>query len=125
MESVLSVEPTASFQVQAVSVIESDAFLFQQVRWRMSPPLRDRLWEGHLAFGVDDAMPRDPDCRIEALNDAANEAGPPRHPGHGGDLAIGCNPAQRDAADDGANSFDGCIALEWGRPMQVALRSRP
>jgi hypothetical protein len=60
--------------------------------------------------------------RVKALKYAANKTGPPRQAGHRGDLAIGCNPAQRDATDYGANSFDCFIALGLGSLKQLALR---
>jgi len=62
---------------------------------------------------------------VKALKDTANKTGTPWHAGHRGDLAIGRNPARRDAADDGANGFDGFIALEVGSLKQLALRWHP
>ena len=82
--------------------------------------MRERL--GNLALGVDDAVPRDLGYRVKALKDTANKAGTPRQAGHRGDLAISCNPARRDAADYGAKSFDGFIALGLGSLKQLALR---
>ena len=119
--SLFLVEPAAAFQVQAVSVVKSDAFLFQQAPLEDVAAIAGQAM-GHLAFGVDDAVPGDLGCRVKALKYAANKAGPPRQAGHRGDLAIGCNPTQRDAEDDGANSVDGFIALGWGSMKQLALR---
>jgi hypothetical protein len=59
---------------------------------------------------------------VKALKYAANKAGTPRQAGHRGDLAIGRNPAERDAADYGANSFDRFIALGLGSLKQLTLR---
>src|SRR5437763_1394488 len=53
---------------------------------------------GDLALGVDDAVPRDLDRRVEALKRATDKAAAPRHAGHLGDLAISRHPARRDAA---------------------------
>ena len=61
---------------------------------------------GDFALGVDDAVPRNPGLRVEMLEDAADKTGASGHAGHGGDLAVGCDPAFRDAADDGANRLD-------------------
>jgi hypothetical protein len=119
--SLFLVEPATSFQVQAVSVVKSDAFLFQQAPLEGVAAIAGQAI-GHLALGVDDAVPRDLGYRVKALKYAANKAGPPRQAGHRGDLAIGCNPAQRDAADYGADSFDGFIALGLGSLKQPALR---
>jgi hypothetical protein len=115
------VEPAALFQVQAVSVVKSDAFLFQQVPLEGVAAIAGQAI-GHLALGVDDAVPRDLGYRVKALKHAANKAGAPRQAGHRRDLAIGCNPAQRDAADYGTNSFDGFIAMGLGSLTQLALR---
>jgi hypothetical protein len=119
--SLFLVEPAASFQVQAVVVIKSDAFLFQQAPLQDVAAIAGQAI-GHLALRVDDAVPRDLGYRVKALKYAANKTGPPRQAGHRGDLAIGCNPARRDAADYGANSFDGLIALGLGSLKQLALR---
>lgn len=121
VRSLLSVKPAASFQVQAVSAVKSNAFLFQQAPLEDVAAIAGQA-VGHLALGVDDTVPRDSGCRVKALEDAANKAGPPRQAGHRGDLAIGCNPAKRDAADHGANGFDGFIALELGSLKRPALR---
>jgi hypothetical protein len=118
------VEPAASFQVQAVLVVKSDTFLFKQAPLKDVAPVAGQAI-GHLALGVDDAVPRDLGYRVKALKHAANKTSPPRQAGHRGDLAIGCNPAQRDAADYGANSFDGFITLGLGSLKQLALRWRP
>ena len=115
------VAPAASLQVQAVAAVEFDAFLFQQASLENVAAVAGQA-VGHLALGVDDTVPRDLGCRVEALKDTANKAGAPRHAGHRSDLAIGRNPAPRDAADDGANCFDCFIALEVGSLMQLALR---
>lgn len=117
----LSVEPAASLQVQAVFVVEADTFLFQQA------PLEDVATVaaqaiGHLALGVDDTVPRDLGCWIEALENAANKAGTPRHAGHRGDLTVGCHPTRRDATNDGANGIDGCISLRLDGLKLLALR---
>jgi hypothetical protein len=119
--SLFSVEPAASFQVQPVSVVKSNAFLFQQAPLEGVAAIAGQAI-GHFALGVDDAVPWDLGYRVKALKYVANKAGPPRQAGHRGDLAIGCNPAQRDAADYGANSFDGFIASGLGSLKQLALR---
>jgi len=119
--SLFLVEPAASFQVQAVSVVKSDAFLFQQAPLEDIAAIAGQA-VGHLALGVDDTVPRDLGCWVKALKDAAHKAGTPRHAGHRGDLAIGRNPTQGDAADYGANGFDSFIALELGRLKRLALR---
>ena len=119
--SLFLIEPAASFQVQAVSVVESDAFLFQQAPLEGVATIAGQAI-GHLALGVDDAVPRDISYRVKVLKYAANKAGPPWQAGHRGDLAIGCNPAEGDAADDGAYGFDGFVALGLGRLKQLALR---
>ena len=119
--SALLVEPAASFQVQAITVVKSDAFLFQQTPLEGVAAIAGQAI-GHLALGVDDAVPRNLGYRIKALKHAANKAGPPWQAGHRRDLAIGCNPAQWDAADYGANSFDGFIALGLAGLTQLALR---
>lgn len=115
------VEPAASFQVQAVSVVKFDAFLFEQTSLEGVAAIAGQAI-GYLALRVNDAMPRDLGYRVKALKYAANKAGPSRQAGHRGDLAIGCNPAERDAADYGANRFNGFIALAAGSLTQLARR---
>lgn len=118
--SLFSVEPAASFQVQAVVVVKSDALPFQQAPLEGVAAITGQAM-GHLAPGVDDAVPWNLACWVEALQHAANKAGTSRQAGHCGDLAIGRNPAQGDAADDGANRFDGVIALELDSLKRLAL----
>jgi hypothetical protein len=122
--SPFSIELAAPFQVQAVSVVKPDAFLFQQAPLEDVAAIAGQAM-GHFALGVDDAVPRNLGYWVKALKYAANKAGPPWQAGHRGDLAIGCNPAQRDAADYGANSFDGFIAVGLGSLTQLARRKRP
>lgn len=112
------VEPTASFQVQAVIVVKLEAFLFQQAPLEDVAAIAGQA-EGHFALGVDDTVPRDLDAWLEALKDAADKAGPPRQAGHRGDLAISRDPAPRNATDDVANSLDGFI-LGLGGSRQLA-----
>jgi len=58
---------------------------------------------------------------VETLKYAANKSGTSRHAGHGGDLAIGRDPAQRNAANYSADRFDSCIALKLDN-LELALR---
>src|SRR4029450_12278189 len=115
------VPPAASLQIEAVAGVKSDAFLFQQAPLEDVAAIAGQA-VGHLALGVDDTVPRDLGCRLKALKDTANKAGTPRHAGHRGDLAVGRNPALGDAADDGANGFDCCIASDSGSLGQRSLR---
>ena len=66
---------------------------------------------GDFALGVDDAVPGEVGASGEGLQDAADEAGTARQAGHGGDLAVGGDPAFGDAADDGV---DGGGGVGWG-----------
>ncbi len=106
-----SVPPAISFQIHAVPGVEFDAFLFQQASLENVPAIA-RETKRHFALGIDDAVPWDVRFGVEALKDPADKAGTSRHPGHRGDLAIGCHPAARNAANHGANRLGGRIASE-------------
>ena len=114
-------EPAESLQVEAVPVVELDAFLFQQASLEGVAAITGEA-VGHLALGVDDAMPGDFGFRVEVLEYIADKTGAPRQTGARGNLAIGGNPALGDAADYGANRRSGFVALGWGGPVQLLLR---
>ncbi len=115
----LLVEPTESIQFETVLIIERDAFPLQQPALQGIAAVA-RQGEGHLALGVDDAMPGDFYCWIEVLKHVAHKAGAARQTRHRSDLAIGCYPAFGDAPDDGANRREGCIACGQGRRVSRA-----
>src|SRR5690349_13514075 len=97
-----SVPPAISFQIQAVVVVEFDAFLFQQAPLDNVPAVTGEA-ERHFALGVDDTMPRDVCPGVEVLKDPADETGTSRHAGHRGDLAVGGHPTAGNAANHSAN----------------------
>ena len=70
-------EPAESLQVEAVPVVELDAFLFQQTPLEGVAAIAGEA-VGHLALGVDDAMPGDFGCRVEVLEYIADKTGAPR-----------------------------------------------
>ena len=118
-----SVQPAISFQIQAIPVIKFDAFLFQQASLENVPAIT-REAKRHFALGVDDAVPRDVRSRVEVLKYPANKASTPRHSCHRGDLAIGCHPTGRNAANHGANCLGGCIASQRDGRERLSCRKR-
>ena len=128
--------PAESLQVEAVPVVELDAFRFQQALLEGVAAIAGE-GVGHLALRVDDAMPGNIGCRVEVLEYVADKAGAPWQAGHRGDLAIGGNPALGNAADYSANRRGGFVASVWGsrsnlrfggigrfRPIPVVRRIR-
>jgi hypothetical protein len=113
--------PAEALQVAVVSVIELDAFLFQQALLQIVAAIAGQS-VGHLALRVDDAMPRNIGCRFEVLEYLADKASTPRQAGHRRDLAIGGNPALGNAANYSANRRGGFLASVWCCPKQLALR---
>jgi hypothetical protein len=113
--------PAESLQVEAVLVVELDAFLFQQALLEGVGAMAGE-GVGHLAFRVDDAMPGNIGCRVELLEYVADKAGAPWQAGHRGDLTIRGNPALGNATDHSANRRGGLVPSAWGSPEQLALR---
>ena len=107
-------------QVEAVPVVELDAFLFQQALLNGIASIAGGGVR-HLAPRVDDAMPRNIGCRVEVLEYAADKAGPPWQSGHRGDLTIRGHPAFGNAADYSANRCGSFVTLGWGSVEQLAL----
>ena len=75
---------------------------------------------GHLAPRVDDTVPGNITCGVEVLEYLADKAGSPWQAGHGGDLAIGGNPALGNTADYSVDRRRGFVALGWGHLEQPA-----
>src|SRR5450631_617465 len=98
--------PAESLQVEAVPVVELDAFLFQQALLEGVAAMAGEA-EGHLALRVDDAMPGNISCRVEVLEYVADKAGAPWQAGHRGDLTIGGNPTLGNVADYCVNGRGG------------------
>ncbi len=116
-----SVQPTISFQIQAVHVVEFYAFFFQQASLEYVPAVA-RETERHFALGIDNAVPRHVRLRVEALKDPADKAGASRHARHRGDLTIGCHPTARNAANHGANRLGSRIASQRDGRARLSYR---
>jgi hypothetical protein len=119
----LSFGPAEALQVEAVPVVELDAFFQQALLESVAAMAGECL--GHLALRVDDTMPWNIGRRVEVLEYVANKARAPWQAGHRGDLAIGGNPALGNAANYGANRRGGLVAWAWGSPEQRAFRRHP
>jgi hypothetical protein len=76
--------PAKSLQVEAVPVVELDAFLFQQALLESVAAIAGE-GVGHLTLRIDNAMPGNIGCRVEVLEYVADKAGAPWQPGHRGD----------------------------------------
>jgi hypothetical protein len=100
--------PAESLQVEAVPVVELDAFLFQQALLEGVAAMPGEA-VGHLSFRVDDAMPGNISCRVEVLEYFADKAGAPWQAGHRRDLTIGGNPTLGYATDYSANGRGGFV----------------
>jgi hypothetical protein len=123
-EPPLSFGPAESLQVEAVPVVELDAFLFQQALLEGVAAMA-RECVGHLALRVDDAMPGNIGRRVKVLEYIANKAGAPWQAGPRGDLAIGGNPALGNAADYRTNRRGDLVAWAWGGPVQRVFLRHP
>ena len=112
--------PTEPLQIESVPVVELDTFRFQQALLEGVAAMAGKS-VGHLAPRVDDTVPGNITCGVEVLEYLADKAGSPWQAGHGGDLAIGGNPALGNTADYSVDRRRGFVALGWGHLEQPRL----